>query len=161
MEIVGYNKYLEDLYKEFPDVDEKSIRDVVRHGLGLLGMFRKNNHDIYLNNNTENLYYYFGEVTNDVDKRFKLSRKKVRKKMRLVYNLTKPTYSGYYYFSLNDENFTKHENGETIDKVYMFKILAEAKLSKFSKHLFRVKMNETSKWFILKENYETNSAEHI
>ncbi len=161
MELVTYKKYLDTLHEEFPDVDKKSIRDVVRHGLTMMGIFKERDFDIYLNNNRENLYYYFGKATHNMDDRYERHYKKIRKKLRLIYRLKKTIYSGYYYFALNDERYAKYLAKEPIDIVYLYKIQEESDMAKKNKHKFRIKMDEVPDFFIKKENYETNFAEYI
>lgn len=160
MEITTYDMFMEGLYKEFPDVDKRSIRSVCRHGLVMLSKFRRMNHDIYLNNNREDLYYYFGFVTKDEQKRFAISNYKAPKKLRLMYNLTKTKYSGYYYFVLDDEQYKQHLRGEPFDRLFLYKVLKEAKLYKKGTHTFQYKMDKDW-WFKIETNFHTANAEEI
>jgi hypothetical protein len=161
MDIATYEKYLPELYVEFPDVNEKSIRDLTRHGMTMLGFFLTKGHDVKLNNNMEDLYYYIGQVSNNLQKRYEICRKKHRRKVRLLHSLMKIPYSGYMYFSLTNEQYEQHLAGELIDKVYLFKSPEEAKIFKLATHHLKIKMENPRKWMIITENYETSGAEHV
>lgn len=161
MKVTTYQDHLTQLYEEFPDIDKRSIRSVVAHGLSMMSFFQLRGHDIYLNNNREKLYYYFGEVTNNEEKRKKISAKKHRYKIRLMAAITRKTYDGYFYFSLTEPQYQQHLAEGKVDKAVLYRLFAEAKLFYSAPHYFRVKMENPRKWFIVKENYETSSAEYF
>jgi hypothetical protein len=157
---VGYKHYTDEVAAEFPDVDKKAVEAVVRHGLLMMCFFRKSNQDIFLNNNMQNFYFYFGDVTNDIQKRYAKSSRKLRNKRRILYTLQKTQYSGYYYFMLNAEDYELHLQAKPVPRVCLFKIMDEALSYRKGEHLFRVKLDE-GKWLIMKENYETSNTEYI
>lgn len=160
MKIATYADYLPKLYEEFPDINKKSLRDAVRHGLGIMSFLTCKGMDTYLYNNMENLYYYFGQITRTEKKRYEAYHKKIRRKLRLMYSLKKTEYSGYMYFSLTEQDYERHLNNEPIPLVYLYKVEAELKVHRGGRY-FRVAMDNPRRWYIMKENYETSSAEYI
>lgn len=161
MKLTGYKDYIDEVYNEFPDVDKASIRSIVRHGLGMLHFFQRNGHDTYLNNNREDKYYYFGDTSHDMQKRWAISLKKTRKKMRLVHSLKKIPFEGVYYFGLTDEQYEQHLKGLPIDLVFMYRLEEETKIKKANTHFFKEKVEGVRSWKLRKENYETTNAEYI
>lgn len=161
MKVIGYKEYTQQLSEEFPDVDKEAIERVVRHGLAMIGFFRKTDNDVYINNNVTKNYYYFGKVTITPQSRLANHRKKARKKLRLVYNLNKVPFSGYCYFGLTEEQYQQHLLTHTIDKAYLWRIEDEAKVYEKAKYFFRVPVTKFKSWCITQENYETNNAEFL
>jgi len=161
METVGYKHYINDVAGEFPAVDKKAIESIVRHGLGMMVLFKKLDHDLYLNNNTLGFYFYFGQITVNRPDKFLIFFKKRIRKARLLYRLKKTIHDGYYYFMLNEEDNEKFIQKQPIEKVVMFKLKSEAMLrGKKCKYLYSIPMVETT-WVIVNYNYETNDREHL
>lgn len=162
MKAVNYNEYIDKVREEFPDVDEASIKRIVKHGLFMIAALRKHDQDILINNNHDKSYYYFGEIGNTDAKRMEICNKKLRKKKRLLYKLNKTEYSGRYYFGLTDEDYSLFQAGEPISVVYLYRILDEAKISRRCSHFFEVEMEDPIKWVIKKENYvQADCTKHI
>lgn len=161
MKIVGYKEYLDQVCEEFPDVDKDAVARVVRHGLTMIGLFRKADHDVYINNNVTKNYYYFGKITQTEKDRKKNYLYKVRSKLRYVYNLAKTPFSGYCYFGLTKEEYDQHLSTGIVDKVYLWRIEEEAKVYEKSIYFFRIPVEEFKKWYTIKENYETKHAEFL
>lgn len=157
MQIVGYKEYIDQVASEFPDVDKQAVARVVRHGLTMIGLFKKDNHDIFLNHNLKNFYFYFGDITNTPEKRWTAFNKKIRKKWRYLYILEKRKYSGYYYFAITEENYQRHLQGLHIPKVFLYKIIDEAKLYKLATRILQLEMEE-EKWIKVEENYDSSKA---
>jgi hypothetical protein len=141
MQIITYDEYLESTYAEFPDVNKKSIRDIARHGLSMLAFFQTKGHDIYLNNNIEHLYYYFGQVSMNETQRYAISRRKIRRKLRLMHSLRKTPYSGYMYFGLTEAQYADHLQGKLIDRVILFKVKEELKIYRLGVHHLQCKIH--------------------
>jgi len=158
---VDYKYYLDDLSKEFPDVDKKALRDLVRHGLTKLSAFKRYDHDIFLNNPNGSRYIYMGMITNDLEKRKLREFYRVRHKYRALYRIAKTQYDGYYYFGLSEEDYQKHLKKEPIPKVVITRLFKETELYTIARHFFRIKMDKISDWLFVEENYETSSAEYF
>lgn len=162
MQIVGYKEYTKEVAKEFPDVDFKSIENVVRHGLSMLAVFKKNNHDIYLNNNRKGFYMYLGEITDNTTISKLICRRKLRRKLRYVYSLKKTIFSGEYYFSIDANTYeNKYLSNRIIPRAYLYKIIDEARLYTIHTHLFKVRGEDNHRWLEMKEEYDASDAELI
>lgn len=161
MKIVGYKEYTIEVAKHFPDVDQKAIDTVVRHGLGMITFFQKADHDIYLNHNLDDYYFYIGEVITNERKRVEHSRKRIRYKLRLMFNLRKEQHDGYYYFSLNDEQYEAFKRGESLPMTYLYKLEEESNLYKIATHRFKVKRENDGRWYLPIDEYETKDAQYV
>lgn len=159
--VSSFKDYLPSLFKEFPEINEKSISTLVRYGLSLIVAMRRHGHDIYINNNTEAMYLFIGDIINDSKKRLLRAKHKTRDKHRRLYILKKKQRDQYYYFTLTDEEYANHLKAKPIDRLLMFKVKKEACLRKIGKHLLRVKIEGETKWALLFKNYETINAEHF
>lgn len=161
MKEVIYTKYLKQIREEFKDVDGSAIKEVIRHGLYMMTYFKMHNLDIYLNDDRQKRYYYFGQITNDLNKRKLINDKKIIRKLRVLYRANKIQYDGYYYFTISDKDFELHKQNKPIPYIIMHKIKEEAYLYKIGNHLFKVKVEDHTEWTYKIENYETNNAEFI
>jgi len=161
MKTTDYKDYLEEVYKEFEDVDEASIRMIVRHGLVRIGIYRKANMDIFLYNNMEGLYYYMGELMNKDPANDYKKRKKYINKLRLLYRIQRRQYDGQVYFGLTDQEYEKYLTSKTLDKVILYRILKECEANRFRTHFFKLKLDEFPHWRRTFEEYDTQHAEKI
>lgn len=158
MQTVGYREYIDQVAAEFPAVDKEAVAKVVMHGLVMLGSFRKNNHDIYLNHNNKKFYFYFGDIATTPKQLQRLYEEKMRRKSRAVYRLRKTKYDGYYYFGLSTQDYEKHTKGELIGRVHLHKIYDETKLYNIATYFFKIAIEEDNGWLMLEENYDTTNA---
>lgn len=161
MVIKKFDDYMEQLQSEFPDVDMKSLKKIVKHGLDLVSRLRRLGDDIFLNNNREAWYFYLGDKTPELKDRLERSRLRTNLKYRHLHRLQRLPYSGYYYFNLTPEQYEMHLKQEPVDKVLLCKLEKEAVLFRKGKHLFKVLMDESPYWIIKEENYNTNNTIYI
>ena len=120
MKTTTYKDHLKEVYEEFDQVDEVSIRAIVRHGLSRLAFFKTNGVDIFLANKQEDLYYYMGDHTDTrVDHQTKKD-KKHRKKLRILHSLRKLPYEGYYYVGLTEEQQATYLLNNALDDVTLY-----------------------------------------
>lgn len=160
MKLTTYKDYLDKVYEEFEDVDEQSIRAVVRHGLAMLAFMRNKGQDIYINNNRKAKYYYFGDVSHTQEKRYRIMYKKLRNKLRIMSALRKEPFDSVYYFSLTEEQYQQHLNEGKVDRVILYRLEKEAKLSK-KPYVFKFKIEDSRAWFRVYEDFDTTNAETI
>ena len=157
MKTMVFDEILPYLYAEFPLVNEKSIKEVVRHGLSMMTFFKTQGYDLYLNDNHQAAYVYIGQVTMDADKRYLIHEKKIRRKIRLLHLLKKKPYSGYMFFSLKEEAWLNFLQGQTIQRVVLFKCKEEAVIPK-NRHYFRVTMEDPKRWFLPIDEFDISTA---
>lgn len=161
MKIKGYKDYLEKVYDEFKDVDEKAIANLVRHGLNTMGFFIQKGCDVFIYNHRAKLYYYLGEIT-PPDERTRNSTAKLRKKLRALHKLAKRPHDDVFYFGLTEEEYKQHLEGGVVKRVWLCKILREAHIQSEAVHFFKVHQPLDKKaWVVPMDNYETANAEYI
>jgi len=152
-----FDELLPYLNEEFSKVDEKSIREVVRHGLAMMALFKTKNHDLYLNDTHKDTYMYVGPVSHNRERRYEIHNKKIKQKIRIMYALKKTPYSGFMYFWLNEYAYTDLLNGQTTQRIILFKCLEEAKLVK-NMHYYRIAMEEPRRWIMIIEDLDISTA---
>jgi hypothetical protein len=162
MKVVGYEDYVDRLHAEFPEVNKKSINDVLKFGTGKMLYYKRLNIDLYIKDDVNlKFFLYIGDITTTAYNRNGIYFRKKRKKLRHMYSLDKEEYDGYFYFGLTDEQHARFKESNILDRVFYYKIKKEAHISPRVKYIYRVKMDDPHKWFIIKENYEEHKAEYI
>lgn len=161
MKETTYKDYLSKVYDEFKDVDESSIRMIVRHGLSRIGIYKTNGLDVFLYNNKEKLYYYMGDMLNKDASNGGIKDAKQRKKLRLIYRISRNKYDGYQYFGLTEEEYKQWLINPVLDKVVLYRILKECQIHRGWKHFFKLKIDECTYWRRTYENFDTTNAEKI
>lgn len=159
MKIVEYEDYIDILHKEFSEIDRNSIREVLKFGSGKMLYYRHLGADLFFKDDVNlKFFMYIGQITKDPYKRNAIYFKKKRKKLRHMYALDKIEYNGYFYFGLTDAQNEIFEKTKTIDKTIYYKVEKEAFIKPTANYIYKVKMNNPNKWFLLKENYKENNA---
>lgn len=156
MKITGYKDYIQKVYDEFPDIDEASIRSVVRHGLGMLMFFRVRDHDVYISNPKTNHYYYFGDTTHSQEERYEIMNKKLRRKIRVMSALRKEPFDGNYTFGLTDEEWEASKTSP-IMQVRLYRVKRECHLYRKYTRFFTVHMDMRS-WYKVIDDFDINKA---
>lgn len=160
MQIVGYDRYLDQVCSEYPDVDKKAIAKLVRHGLGMIGYMASENLDVMLNHNLDKYYFYIGRIIVDPYDRRKWCTKQLPKKSRLLHSLSKVPHDGYYYFSLTDEQYELHKEGLPIPLLRLYKLRDELGVVYKGAYDFRIPRIGKS-WKIIEYKYDTKDAEYL
>jgi hypothetical protein len=130
--------YLPELQEKFPYLCKKDIKLAVEYGWRMLYWYTLYGCDSLITMPRENFWCYFGYLTSDSLRHFTYYIKRLCKKIRILYHHKKPEWNGYYYFGLNEEEYsdlkkTKTQVGRkrvhfTFGKKVSYKILDEAKI---------------------------------
>lgn len=108
--IVNYERkiedYYEEIYKEFPYVDKKDIRIIVKWGWRKLYSSLVNGCDFQLTSKIYKVMFHVGELNPDPLKHYNYYVTKLLRKLRLLFRWNhKESWDGYYYASLSDEEY--------------------------------------------------------
>lgn len=169
MELVTCEKYYKNVLEKFPELSEKQLDKIVKHGLSTLYLYNLYGGDVLLKNPKYTMY--FGRLFKDNIIFAKYSKLKWKIKLRIKYRKAKTKYDGYYYFGLTDEWFEKYKSqikhfGRKrkifhFDYIYLYKILEECEHDQRLNHFFRIKYPEDCGFLMRKENYDIHDAEYI
>lgn len=146
MEVTTYKDYIDKVYEEFSEVDEASIRTIVRYGLGVMSIYKRLGLDIWIHSPSSDQYYFCGDAHHGYTKDYeKQIGKKLRRKTRLMYKMRKEPYDGYFYFSLTKEQYTKWLANEE-QEIITYKVAKEPTNYKPALYHFKIAREETRIW---------------
>ena len=169
MEIVKCDKYYDKVLERWPELTEKQVDKIVKHGLMKLYLYNLYGADVILRNN--NYTMYFGKLFRKGLVFYKYWQIKWKIKLRIQYKQAKTKYSGYYYFGLTDAAFKRYKakiksTGRRrekfhFEKLYLYKILEECLLRKEYKHIFRIKYPEDCGFAMYKTDWVARDFDYI
>ena len=116
--------------------------------------------------------FYIGHLTYDSLKHFHYYIKKMRVKIRVLYNRAKADWDGYYYFGLTERQHQKvleqqNKRGRKrktfkYGTIKLYKVLEECKLVEYQKEYFyRIPSLIDFGFTRLKKDFETDGAEFL
>ena len=111
--IVDYNDYINILKDEFPELSEKSIKDILKHGFKNYIRYNATGADVLIRDTKVNkIVAYCGEFRKNLLNMMKYNNKKWHIKEKLLYDMQNTLYDGFYYFGLDEK-----DGGEFIKKL--------------------------------------------
>lgn len=132
------NDYIPRLKEMFPDLCESDIKRMVEYGWRMFYLYNLKGCDTLIESSKYKYWMYCGEMTKDSVKYFNYYRKKLLKKLRVLFIKKKIKWDGYYYTGVTEEELNelkksfkgpgrkkKHFN---FNNKICFKIADEAKL---------------------------------
>jgi len=162
MKAIGYEDYISRLHSEFPEIDERSIKSILQFGTGKMLYYKRYNIDLFLRDDVNlKFYMYIGDITKDPYKRNGIYFRKKRRKLRHMYSIDKEKYDGYFYFGLTDDEHKCFQDNCVLDRVIYYKLHKEAQVKPTVRHIYRVAIEDSKKWFLIKENHEERYAEYL
>lgn len=146
MKVTTYKDYIDKVYEEFSEVDESSIRSIIRYGLGVMSIYKRVGLDIWIHSPSSDQYYFCGDAhhgyTEDYERQI---RKKLRRKTRAMYQMRKADYDGYFYFSLTEEQYTKWLSNEE-QEIITYKVAKEPRNYTRAIYHFKIARESTRIW---------------
>ena len=133
MDIVHAEKYYSQIKERFPELNEKQIDAICKHGLRQLYSLSKSNADVCV----RSPYYtaYFGKLFRKTMVYRRYYKIKWTVKYRLKYLREKPIFNGKYYFTADkdfyDLIYGKHSKKHKlrVDEITIYKVYGEAALT--------------------------------
>lgn len=161
-----YEDYLERIYSKFPDIDQKSIDNIIEHGLKRIHYFAKRCQDIYIRSDNNDLPFYmyigFKDQNKSLDQ-FCRSKRAQHRKIRILFKEKKIPFEEFSYFGLTNEEFEEFNKNGLIPRIIIYKILEESYIRSNVSHIFKTKIEfgEMETWFAVRHNFERINAEYI
>lgn len=169
MELATCSKYYDMVLDRWPELTEKQVDKIVKHGLMKLYLYNLYGGDVLLRNN--NFTMYFGKLFKNNIVFYKYWQIKWKIKLRIKYKQARTKYDGYYYFGLTENEFKKYKSkikstGRRrerfhFEKLYLYKILDECLLHKEFKHIFRIKYPEDCGFAMYKTEWVARDFDYI
>jgi len=136
-----YEDYLPELYNQFPDVKEDSIKSIIEHGLKKLYDTVKTGNDVRMSDRVSNVF--IGWFVKDIKVHWKQSKMKEHTKRRRLFLDEKTVWDRWHYFGLTEEENNIFQETEEFPSVYMYKILRECIIRKDIKYIYKTNLGYT------------------
>ena len=88
--------YMDRLQEQFPNVPRKDILRIINYGWRMFYFYNLRNCDTLVTR-TGDFWMYCGQLTTDSVKHYRYYRKKLMRKIRVMYKKKKKQWDGYYY----------------------------------------------------------------
>lgn len=125
--------YLDKLQEMYPELSKKDIERMVNYGWRMFYFYSLRGCDIITANSKASKWMYCGSLCIDPIKHFNYYRRKLRRKIRVLWALKKREWDGYYYTAITPEEyeqikytFGRPKTNLTVHNKVLFKIKNEA-----------------------------------
>lgn len=173
MEIKTIDDYVDKIHEKYPKVSKKDIRTIIKFGWRSIYLSNIYGGDVCITDH-KNVWFYIGHLRRDSLQHFKYYKKKLLRKLRILYKRKKIQWDNYYYFALNNkqyEDYLSQKNKRGRPKKHytfkgplmLYKIKGECQLAQSScRYVFRVHYAIDLGFTIFKrQDYKTDKAELI
>ena len=127
--------YLDKLQKMYPQLEKKDIERIVNYGWRMFYFYNLRGCDIVTAESRYGKWLYCGTLYSDSIKHFNYYKRKLRRKVRILWAIKKRKWDGYYYTAITPEEyeqikyvFGRPKTNLTISDRILFKIKNEALL---------------------------------
>lgn len=162
--------YVDSVQEKFPDISKQDIRRAINFGFKSFITFNNQNCDV--NIKMDDISAICGRLTSNWLTFTKMYKRKLIRKLHVLYKMKNVVWDGYYYFSLTDRQFNerflskKHKiekkyRGVNFGRVRLYKMYDECKISRWvSMHIFRVPYLAEFGNTMWKDNYTPINCEY-
>ena len=167
------NDYFIDVWNEFSWMDLADVKRILKFAWKSLYLHNAYGGDTILYEKHQYKFlFYIGKLRYDSLDHFIYYIKKLRVKIRVLYNRAKTMWDGYYYFALSKSAYDKYlgqikmrgrrRKWFTFENVYMYKIYKECKVAEFnSKYFFRIPMGTELGYTVFKRKLVSDRVEFV
>lgn len=159
--------YYERMYELYPTIPKSDIKRILQYGWKLLYLYNSFGGDTLIRR--KDFWFYCGKLMNDSVKWFEYYKRKMCRKLRLMYIKKKIEWDGFYYFALSQneyEEYLKQKNKKgrprkkfTFTNKVLYKIYDECNISESGKvAIFKIPMILNKGFAIFKEQIVTDQA---
>lgn len=132
-----YEDYLEEMYKLFPDVEEKSIQNIIEYGLKKIHSYVKGNNEILMKD--QETILFIGPTEKESVQQSINSAIKEHIKYRRLFLDQKIVWDGFHYFGLTEaENVLFKKNKLSVD---LYKLMNECSIRLGIKYIYKINLN--------------------
>lgn len=139
--------YYEHVHEKFPEVELSDIKKILTSGWRLFYQYNTYGCDVLVQDSE--VWLYSGKQYKNSLLWFDYYKKKLAKKIRILYKKRKTQWDGYYYFALSDKQYEEYlsqikpkgrkKKYFIFNNIRIFKIKEECEIvCSWSKHIFRV-----------------------
>lgn len=162
--------YYEKIYQLYPTIPKSDIKRILQYGWKSLYLHNSYGGDTLINR--KGFWFYCGQLMNNSLKYFEYYKRKMRIKLRVMYQRKKIPWDGYYYFALTHNQYQQYLNQKnktgrprkyfTFYKIILYKIQDECSIAESSKsYIFRLAVPLDKGFTFYKKELKTDKAELI
>ncbi len=125
--------YLDKLEEMYPNVPRKDIERIVNYGWRMFYFYNLRGCDIITAESKKGMWLYCGNLFTNSIQYFKYYRKKLKRKIRVLWALKRKQWDGYYYTAITKDEYEKIKKkfgrpttNLTVKNKVLFKIKNEA-----------------------------------
>jgi len=164
MDRIYPEKYYKQVQERYPDLSEKQIEKIIKHGLRSFYMVNLYGADVLIKSN----YYtaYVGKLFRRKDIFYKYRKMKTRIKLRLQYKRKGIIFNGKYYFGISKELYDKlfpkkyttgrKRSTAKFDEIKIYKMYEECLLD-WPDYVFEIDHDNDGKFMIKYENKQLHN----
>ena len=162
--------YYDQIYKEYPTVSKSDIKRILQYGFKSLYLHCSYGGDVLINR--LGFWFYCGQLMNNSIRWFDYYKRKMKIKLRVLYQRKQIPWDGYYYFALSESQYNdylsqKNKRGRpkknfTFSHVVLYKIYDECNITESGKTaIFKIPASLDLGFNYYKEEITTDKAELV
>ena len=162
--------YYDAIQAKFPKIPATDLHKILNFGWKSLYLINSYGGDVLIKDS--GFWFYIGELRNDSLAHFEYYKKKLRNKMRVMYNRKKIPWDGYYYFGLSEERYAEYVNSKKrrgrprkyyeFGNVILYKMWDECSIAESGlKYFFKIPYPIDMGFTFYTDNLKTKEAEFI
>ena len=162
--------YFESVYELFPQIPQQDIRKILNFGWKALYLINSYGGDVLIKDYS--FWMYIGFLHSNSLTHFEYYKKKLRNKIRIMFNRKKIQWDGYYYFSVSEEKYQEYINSKkkrgrprkhfNFGKVNFYKLWDECSLANSGqKYFFKVPYPIDMGFTFTNPDFNSGEAEFI
>lgn len=157
--------YIDKVQEKFPILSKSELNKIITYGLKIYAYVNQKHCDVLIKNlEDEPMIAHCGTLGYDSLKHYQRWVTKWRMKSRMISQLKKEKWDGYYYIGLTEAQHKALKKGSkhiTFQNIYMTKLLKELYHTPYLDHIWRVPWIEDCGWKFFLPKLRTNKAEYI
>lgn len=162
--------YYDQICEEYPTIPKSDIKRILQYGFKSLYLHCSYGGDVLINR--LGFWFYCGQLMNDSIRWFNYYKRKMKIKLRVLYQRKQIPWDGYYYFALSESQYNdylsqKNKRGRpkknfTFSHVVLYKIYDECNITESGKvAIFKIPTSLDLGFNYYKEEITTNKAELV
>ena len=165
MKVKDINDYVDIVHEKHPELTRDEIKRILVYGWKMILQYVKSGNDVQIL--SSNFFFFIGQIPSSALTVFKTYCYKLAKRIRYMFQRTKSTWDGFYYFAITENQYIEYlkqskKKYKVFKNVLLYKLLDECKISEHSKpYIFRLGDDKTSWMQKFYKEIKTDNVELI
>ena len=165
MKITTVNDYVDDVWREYPDLSREEVKRILVYGWKMILQYTGRSNDVYVF--SKDIFMFIGKIPLDALRAFTIYCNKLAHRINFMFHRLKIQWDGYYYFALSERDYLDYlsqskKRIKTFKNIRLYKILEECKVKEHMKqYIFRLNEDKTAWDTKFYKEIKTKNAELI